>query len=144
MRIEFAKDIVPHLQQRGMPGQPGGELAQDAMDLFGFGMFEREDFIVQFDGFFGLDERGPPGVALSMEDAFDLAFVFGEDGDYPSAVEKGFFDIGYITRFGEPGEDAVEGAAQLVAAAEEAQANVRQFFTGVVPDHARFIEDFID
>jgi len=73
-------------------------------------MFEGEDIVVELDGFFRFDKGSPAGVAFSVEDAFYLAFVFGEDRHYPSAIQERLFDIGDITGFAQFGKDAIENA----------------------------------
>ncbi len=81
---------------------------------------------------------------MRLTSLLHLAFVFGEDGYDPPAVEEGFFDVGDIACLAEFGDDAIEDAAEFVAFTVEAEADVGEFGGGVVADGTGFVDYLVD
>ncbi len=105
---------MPGLEQGRILRQPRGQFPEDALHFFAFGVFEGKDFIIELDRFFGFDKGSPAGIAFSMQDTFDLAFMLGKDRHDTAAVEKRLFDIGDIPGFCQSAQNAVEKPSQLI------------------------------
>ncbi len=115
-----------------MGAQTGGEFAQDAVDFAGFFFGEADEFVVEFDGFQGLDEEGVAAAAGSVNHAVDAAFAAGDYGDYEAVVADGYeiFLQGAVglMRAQEAFERMLDGLALLFDVAAEAA----QGYAGVI------------
>src|SRR5438045_7686018 len=77
-KVKFSNDFMIRMQKLGMNGKPGSQIAQDVVYFTAFSMFQRKNFIVEADGFFGFDKRSFAAVTFAVQNSFHLSFVFGK------------------------------------------------------------------
>src|SRR5450432_266577 len=127
-----------------MNGQPGRQVAQDAVNFPAFSVLKRKNFIVEPDGFLRLDKRGFAAVAFAMQDTFYLPLVFGKKCHHPTAIKEGFFRFSNKTSLIKLSYDPVKKTAEFVPLPDQRHPDICQFRRCFVTHLTVFFQDLVD
>ena len=133
--VEFAQQRRVALQRKPVLADHARQDAQQAVDLAHLLGFEGSEVVVDVQGLGRFDVDGLPGGGGVVDEAGQMPFVLGADGEHHASGADGGLVLGEEAVFGGLPRDARERGAEVVAPRQQASADLLQLGRGVVADH---------